>query len=217
MILIYYFEVGNRCFCHRMGNSSKKEKNMSVKPVVCAFFSVGIAVAATAKLDFGSFTKPTGGGSRPQSSETASEAESTPKGDATVRAMLDAEKIKYSVNDSGNFLVTWRVGDSGRTQLAVINSATESYEGFAIRQIWSVAYKGTRLPRNAMAQLLIDNGAKKIGAWELATNERNNSEWVVFTIKVPANLPAKQLRAMSSVVAEVADEMEEKLDGGDDL
>lgn len=190
--------------------------NVDIRTLVTVISIAAMSLTSEAKLDFGDFAKQKGG-SKPATSRSAEKEKPEEKGDARVRTRLDTAQVKYTVNNLGNFIVSWNVGKNGRSQGTIINSHTQTYKNMEIREVWSVAYKGPRLTRDALAKLLIDNGEKKIGAWEIASDGNSGTEAVIFTVKVPADISADQLRAMSSVVAETADEVEEKLDGGDDL
>lgn len=182
-----------------------------------------IAVAAQARMDFGKIKSRSGSGSSGSSSDAPTEASARAKAkgaDARVIRALDSEGVKYDVRDNGNVTVVWTVSGSGeqkRTHNTVINSGTQEFGGMEIREVWAVAYRGARLPRNILAKYLTDNGMKKIGAWQLIVEDDSKDEALVFCIMIPADSSAKVLRKMSESVAEVADAVEKELDGGDEF
>ena len=57
--------------------------------------------------------------------------------------------------------------------------------------------------------MLIDNGQKKLGAWELIIED--NTYFMVFTAKVGATLDDSDLKSAIDIVATSADAMEQLL------
>ena len=60
------------------------------------------------------------------------------------------------------------------------------------------------------------NEKYKIGAWSIVRSQ-DGDESLIFTAKVPANLPAESLVGVLWAVAKTADEHEQKYIGTDDL
>ena len=161
--------------------------------------------------------KPSGDGQTANSSPAREQS----KADRRVRAALDAKRMKYTVNKSGSFVLTisWESDDDdeeGRSQLVHINSETQVLNGHEIREIWSTGLVEGHLTRKDLADVLAQNEAFKIGAWGLVRSAEGK-EYLVFTAKVPADLPPQSLVGMAETVATVADKLEQKYSGKDDL
>lgn len=134
--------------------------------------------------------------------------------DPRIKAALDASEIKYELSKDGNYKVTLPVS-SGRTQLVLINSAVSKLTNMEIREVTSVAYKGTgSLPPEMAVKLMKDSSQRTIGAWELLANE--TTSLVVFNAKVPSDLSAKALVETILRVAVVADTLEKELTNNKD-
>lgn len=139
-----------------------------------------------------------------------------PQGDPRVKRMLDALELKYSIDGDGDFKVIFEFND-GRSQLAYINSDTQSINDFEIRELWSVAYVSEGyLDIDTANTLLMKNHEMKIGSWRLM-NAGNNTYLVTFCIQIAANCDPKSFAQSLSLVLRVADAMEERLTGKDDL
>lgn len=134
--------------------------------------------------------------------------------DPRIKAALDAQEIKYELSKDGNYKVTLPVG-SGRTQLVLINSAVSKLTNMEIREVTSVAYKGSGVfPPEMAVKLMKDSSNRTIGAWELLAND--TTSLAVFNAKVPSDLPAKSLVETILRVAVVADTVEKDLTNGKD-
>lgn len=131
-----------------------------------------------------------------------------------VRVLENLNKLgfKYDVKDDGSFLFTIPVGN--RTQMIFINSNTSLFERMEIREVYSVIYQSNQKPNEAqLAQLLLDNSQKKLGAWEMISD--NNQFFLVFTAKVAASQNESDMRATIDIVANAADAMEQLLFNAD--
>lgn len=138
------------------------------------------------------------------------------KADPRVREALDSIGIKYSVNTSNNYKVVYRMDkDEDRSQLAFIVSETVNYRSLEVREVWSVAAVLEEYPDQDVIQMLMAmNSTTKIGAWAVEESE-DGKFWVLYTVKVPAGLSAKELVDIVYFVAEVSDELEVELVGDD--
>lgn len=135
-------------------------------------------------------------------------------GDSRVKNALEKLGYKYDVNSTGRIKLTFKVTDE-RTQLIFINSSTENYENFEIREVWSPAYKSEgQLPRDVANRLLISSNDKKLGAWQVSVSD--NTYLAVFSVKIAANSDSESLKSTMQLVMRVADEMEKELTGKDD-
>lgn len=138
------------------------------------------------------------------------------KGDPRVKRILDALEFKYSIDQDGDFKLILEF-EGGRSQVAYINSTTQTIGDFEIREIWSVAYvsKGF-LDIDTANTLLMKNFEMKIGSWRLIP-AGNNTFLVAFCVQIAADCDPTAFSRTLGIVLQVADDMEEKLTGGDDL
>lgn len=148
-------------------------------------------------------------------SDTSDSSESK-RGDYRVRRALKNAGINFTVDNSNDFRMTWKVGDEGRTQLAVVNSNTENWAGGEWRDVYAFGYKGKPLEQEKLVELLRFNSTRKIGAWELIVDDAGT--WFLrHRVVLPADASSEELSSASQVVAVVADELEQKLLGTDNL
>jgi len=139
------------------------------------------------------------------------------KADPRVKEALDTIGIKYSVNSSNNYKVVYSMDkDKDRSQLTFIVSETVSYRSLEVREVWSVAAVMTEYPgQDVIEKLMAMNSTTKIGAWAIEKAD-DGKFWVLYTVKVPAAMSPKELVDIVYFVAEVSDEMEAELVGGDE-
>lgn len=139
------------------------------------------------------------------------------KADPRVKEALDTIGIKYSVNSSNNYKVVYSMDkDKDRSQLTFIVSETVSYRSLEVREVWSVAAVMTEYPgQDVIEKLMAMNSTTKIGAWAIEKAD-DGKFWVLYTVKVPAAMSPKELVDIVYFVAEVSDEMEVELVGGDE-
>lgn len=136
-------------------------------------------------------------------------------GDPRVKRLLDGLGFRYKVTKSHDFELFFDVGD-GRSHRVFINSDTEKYKDFEIREIYAASYHSkTRLPPDQLRMLLKDSGDKKLGGWSLISNEEG--DLAVFTVKAAAELNEDDMRSLIQLVTDAADDMEKELTGTDDL
>lgn len=137
-------------------------------------------------------------------------------GDPRVQKILDEAKLKYEVTSDGDFKLIFKVDDD-RSQVVFINSATESYGDFEIREIWSISMVAGAegFEPGLLRKMLTDNQRKKLGAWNLITT--NEKEYAAFTAKISADLAAKEMLDVVQAVLETADEREKLELGSDDF
>lgn len=128
--------------------------------------------------------------------------------DVRITNNLNKLNFKYDLKEDGTFQFTMPVGK--RTQMILIHSNTSIYDNLELREIYSVIYQSNQRPDEVqMSKLLIDNGQKKLGAWELIFEE--NIYFVVFTAKIPGDLDDDDLKSVIDIVATSADAMEQIL------
>jgi len=97
-----------------------------------------------------------------------------------------------------------------RTQVVYIDNETDIFDKFEVRQIYSTIHESTKpLDLKRLQTLLLANGKKKIGAFEMV--EKEGVYFILFTAKVPAILDATNLKSVIDMVATVADGMEDNM------
>lgn len=141
--------------------------------------------------------------------------------DARVKTALDQVQetiplLKYEVDGDGDYKLVVVTGSS-RTQIVFINSATETWEGIEIREIWSPAFptKSKKFPVKTANMLLQDSQNKKLGAWQ--AYPQNKGWFAVFNVKVGADTDAASLASLVRYVAIAADNMEAQVLGSDNF
>ena len=134
--------------------------------------------------------------------------------DASVKSRLDARGVKYTVDDDGDFKVTYNYSKEKRTQLAFVSGSTESVGGFKIREIFSPA---ARVEKDGVSgakalELMAESRKNKLGGWELG------GDVLYFVIKLPDSMDGAQMESAMDIAAETADDMEIEFSGDrDDL
>ena len=134
--------------------------------------------------------------------------------DSRVSAVLDQMGADYQVDDDHDFRLLFELG-SGRSQVAIVNSRTERFGAFEIREVWSIAYTargplGTELAN----ELLARNRRIKFGAWGL--EQREDTRYVVFTVHLAAEADETALGHALELVLNMADQLEQELTGASD-
>lgn len=137
------------------------------------------------------------------------------KGDSRIRNILTSADIKYEVDDDGDYKVIFKF-DDGRTQLAFINSKTETFAGEEVREVWSVGLRGKGQLSAAVANgLLAKNHQYKVGSWE--TLQQAGEVLAIFRVSLSADASQSELISVLQMVAMQADEVEKEFLGNDDL
>ncbi len=138
------------------------------------------------------------------------------KGDPRVKRILNSLDIRYSLDQDENFEVAIAFED-GRSQLAFVNSDTQHIGDFEIREVWSVGYVTQGfLDIDTANTLLLENDLMKIGSWRLKQVDENTFA-AAYCIQIAADCDPQSFLNTLSLVLKVADEMEEKLTGRDNL
>ncbi len=120
---------------------------------------------------------------------------------------LNSLSMKYSLEQE---TVVFKQPVGKRTQVVYIDSKTDIFDKFEVRQVYSTIHESeTPISQAILQKLLIANGKKKIGAFELLVRE--GVYFVVFTAKIPPDLDAVNLKAVIDIVATSADNAEDTL------
>lgn len=133
-----------------------------------------------------------------------------------IKKLLDKAGLKYEVTQSGDFKLTFNTGD-GRSQLVFIEGSMEEMGGQSIVEIWSPGYKNVEgISEKTLAYLLLESGKKKVGAWEVISDDDNI--YAIFMVKVPlSSLSPDFLRSACEGAALTADNVEKTFFQSDEL
>ena len=137
------------------------------------------------------------------------------EGDSRVAQALDELKIRYEIDNQGDFKIGINLEDE-RSQLGFIRSNTYEFAGVELREIFSAALTSSGPFDSRTANLLLEeNSHVKVGAWEV--NQSADDDSAIFTAKVGAELGGDELRSVILGVLRTADAMEKRLSGRDDF
>ena len=127
--------------------------------------------------------------------------------DSRLLTPLTQLDIKYKPN--GN-TIYFKQPIGNRTQVIYIDSSTDIFDKFEVRQVYSIIHETTKdIDSYRMKELLLANSKKKIGAFEMM--QKDGSNFIIFTAKVSPTLDATDLKSVIDMVATAADAMEEKI------
>jgi len=134
--------------------------------------------------------------------------------DPRVSRALDAEKLRFEIEDSGEYsvVIEWS-NDGGRTQLVRIPSDTFRWQGSEYRDVYSVAFvtdPGKPVDGALANRLLIENNDSLLGFWA------KQDDVVMNIARIPADAPPSMLRAAVFFVGETADDLEKEVTRKDD-
>ena len=134
--------------------------------------------------------------------------------DGRMRDLLSNLRIKYKIDSDGDFKVIFRLS-GGRTQLAIINSKTQRYGPFEIREVCSPALSSFTLFSRGVANVLLRHNARtKVGDWQ--TMRLKRKYYAVFCVKIDAMMDGRSFRTYLNAVLNTADRVERKLTGSRD-
>jgi hypothetical protein len=133
-------------------------------------------------------------------------ATAQPTPDRSVQRILDGAKIRYQVDQAGDFRATFDLGE-GRTQLVIIRSGVDRVAGIDTREIRAIGYRAPSdpFPTEAASRLLDENNHRVLGKWG------KQGTLGVLTVRVPADAKASTLIDAIEMAARDADAMERSL------
>ena len=139
-------------------------------------------------------------------------ADPVPAADPALARQLDAMQIKYTVDEDGDYQMTFELED-GRTQLVFARSPVESYGSNRVREIWSPGYQSQTdaFPAAVANDLLERSNGLKLGSWV------KQDRVAMLVTKISADASADQLDEAIDLTAVAADAVELDLTGKDDL
>jgi len=129
--------------------------------------------------------------------------------DIRVEKILDSEGLEYTHGDMG-YKLTQNFSD-GRSQTYFVESETSKFETMEIRRIHSpvsISQEGI-VPYELLLELLQENHGAKIGSWSILSV--NDSDIIVFSVKIGANASSKTLLDAMRLVAVVSDSKEKEI------
>lgn len=134
--------------------------------------------------------------------------------DPRVQRLLESASLKYDITNAGDFKLSFNLG-GGRSQVAFVNSNTETFGGLEIREVSSVGlFLKKSVPDPAlMLYALVDNSNVKLGAWRVVLGDEG--ALVIFTAHISADTDAQTLMSVMTLVMRAADDLENKFSGDD--
>ena len=134
-----------------------------------------------------------------------------------IKAM-DATGLKYRVDNDNDVNVVMDT-TGGRTQLVIVNSATEKYAGIEVREVWSIVgdLPKSKVTRDVLFDLMYASAKMKMGAYVLYPSKNNEGgARFHFVVQVDSESDGDTLKAIVELVAKAADEQEKNLESGDE-
>ena len=130
------------------------------------------------------------------------------KGDPRVKDILVSAGIKYEVDNDGDYKTIFGFDDS-RSQVAFIDSKTETFSDVEMRDVWSVGLKGKgHLSAEVANALLEKNSQYKLGSWGIV--QQGGEVLAIFKVAVSADANQAELTSVLQSVAIQADEVEKE-------
>jgi hypothetical protein len=138
--------------------------------------------------------------------------------DPRVSSALDELDIPYQFHPAtGRFEILCQL-ENGRSQTVFIYSRTDDFMGFELREISSAAMVSGGPFDSRTTNLLMRVNAELVhGKWCIHIGEDPKKQFAVFTMTAVAFITAEPLWSIIECVAEVADEIEERLSGLDEF
>ena len=153
----------------------------------------------------------------PSNESQQTETEDFPA-DPRVSSALDELDIPCHFNPAtGRFEVLVQL-ENGRSQTVFIYSRTDDLMGFELREISSAAMVSDGPFDSRTTNLLMRVNAELVhGKWCIHIGEDATKHFAVFTMTALAFITAEPLWSIIECVAQIADEMEERLSGLDEF
>ena len=126
--------------------------------------------------------------------------------DRALQKQLDKAKLKFQVDDDGDFKITIDLGN-GRTQLVYVRSVTHDFGSLKVREVLSIgaASAEAELTADLSKRLMRENADTKLGAWSA------QGRYAIYVCKIAADAPARALADAIELTATVADRLERDL------
>ena len=144
----------------------------------------------------------------------AGSATAAGKPDSAVGKKLEAQGLKYEVDEDGDYKLLFETKDD-RSQIVWVRSPVETLGGMRIREVLSIGGKlekvkeaGDLAAQAALtAGAMLKSGDQKLGGWVLKPS--GDASVFYYVAQIPADLGADDLGVVARAVARSADEFEE--------
>ena len=135
-------------------------------------------------------------------------------GDRDLDTLLKQTGLRYDMMENGSMRLRFTLAGD-RTQMVIIKKERNTIGRLQLWEAVSFAWKGGHRPSAQIAhRVLADNGRKKIGAWEIGT-EDEREYYLIFNAKIPVQCDPASLKTIISAIALGADQMEADITDGD--
>lgn len=136
-----------------------------------------------------------------------------PEPDDTLAARLDAQGVRYERDEDGDFRVLFAWQQENRSQLAFVSGNAHVLGDSAVREVFSPA---APVPAGGFSaeqadMLLRDSQRNILGGWEIA------GETLFYVIKLHDDADGARIEQALEIAAQLADDMELQLTGGDSM
>lgn len=148
-------------------------------------------------------------------SASLAQAQAAAEPDGRVARLLTEAGLGSVIDDEGDYRLEFTL-DDGRSQIAWVASATTKLGDLEVRDLWSIAARGTGpVPQELANGLLQANAQQTLGAWQV---QRSGEEYlVVFSAPIDVKTDARTLALALDAVMKTADAMEQALSGKDEF
>lgn len=135
----------------------------------------------------------------------------TPAGHDTLAQRLDAQGVRYERDEDGDFRVVFAWQQENRSQIAFVSGNAHALGDSAVREVFSPA---APVPAGGFSadqadMLLRESQRNILGGWEIA------GETLFYVIKLHDDADGARIEQALEIAAELADDMELQLTGGD--
>jgi hypothetical protein len=131
--------------------------------------------------------------------------------DRALQKLLDKAKLKYQLDEDGDYKLTIDLGD-GRTQLVYVRSVVHDFGTLKVREVLSIGASSAEaeLSADLAKRLMRENADTKLGAWSA------QGRYAIYVSKIPANADARALADAIELTATIADRLERDVSQGKD-
>lgn len=135
----------------------------------------------------------------------------TPAPPDTLAQRLDARSVRYERDEDGDFRVVFAWQQENRSQIAFVSGSAHALGASAVREVFSPA---APVPAGGFSaeqadMLLRESQRNILGGWEIA------GETLFYVIKLHDDADGARIEQALETAAELADDMELQLTGGD--
>jgi len=129
----------------------------------------------------------------------------------TLAQRLDAQGVRYERDEDGDFRVVFAWQQEDRSQIAFVSGSAHALGDTSVREVFSPA---APVPAGGFSatqadMLLRESQRNILGGWEIA------GETLFYVIKLHDDADGARLEQALEIAAQLADDMELQLTGGD--